>query len=51
MIRERRNIAEITGYQSGEQSVDPDIIKLNTNENPFPPSPLIANALREFSTN
>ena len=50
MIRERRNIAEITGYQSGEQSVDPDIIKLNTNENPFPPSPSIANALREFST-
>ena len=50
MSRERKNIAAITGYKSGEQSVDPEIIKLNTNENPYPPSPLISNALAEFST-
>ncbi|MFL2529467.1 MAG: histidinol-phosphate transaminase [Candidatus Azotimanducaceae bacterium] len=46
---ERTNIAVLTGYKSGEQSVNPKIIKLNTNENPYPPSPIISNALKEFS--
>ena len=33
------------GYSSGEQPADPDIIKLNTNENPYPAGPAVASAL------
>ncbi len=44
----RPAIAAMTGYTPGEQPRDPDIIKLNTNENPYPPSPAVVRALREF---
>ena len=35
----------LEGYTPGEQPDDPSIIKLNTNENPYPPSPKVAEAL------
>ncbi len=34
------------GYTWGEQPEDPHTIKLNTNENPYPPSPAVARALQ-----
>jgi len=46
MSYERDNIAKMTGYASGEQPDDADTIKLNTNENPWPPSPAVEEALR-----
>ena len=42
----RANIAALAGYVPGEQPQDPGIIKLNTNENPYPPSPRVYAALR-----
>jgi histidinol-phosphate aminotransferase len=42
----RKNIAEMEGYVPGEQPRDNDYIKLNTNENPYPPSPRVLSALR-----
>ena len=47
---ERRNIAQMQGYTSGEQPQDGLSIKLNTNENPYPPSPKVAAAIRAFAT-
>ncbi|NCF77662.1 MAG: aminotransferase class I/II-fold pyridoxal phosphate-dependent enzyme [Proteobacteria bacterium] len=38
------------GYASGEQPEDGRSIKLNTNENPYPPSPRVAAALASFAT-
>jgi len=40
----------MAGYVPGEQLNDPDIIKLNTNENPYPPSPRVFDALRAALT-
>jgi histidinol-phosphate aminotransferase len=34
-------------YIPGEQIDDPSIIKLNTNENPYPPSDSVANAIKD----
>ena len=48
MSWERNNIRRMTGYQYGEQPTDPNVIKLNTNENPYPPSPHVAAALAAF---
>ncbi len=45
---ERDNIRQMAGYTSGEQPDDADTLKLNTNENPFPPSPAVARALADF---
>lgn len=47
---ERPNIAAMQGYASGEQPQDQRSIKLNTNENPYPPSPRVAQALADFAT-
>lgn len=46
MSFERNNIRAMTGYTSGEQPSDADTIKLNTNENPYPPGPAVEQALR-----
>lgn len=44
----RAAIAKIAGYAPGEQPQGQPLIKLNTNENPYPPSPKIMAAIREF---
>jgi histidinol-phosphate aminotransferase len=41
----RDNIEALKGYEPGFQPKQRDIIKLNTNENPFPPSPEVMKAL------
>jgi histidinol-phosphate aminotransferase len=43
----RTNITAMQGYVPGEQPRDDGYIKLNTNENPYPPSPRVAAALRK----
>jgi histidinol-phosphate aminotransferase len=43
----RKNIAALAGYVPGEQPRDENVIKLNTNENPYPPSPRVFTALRK----
>lgn len=46
----RANILAMQGYAPGEQLNDPDIVKLNTNENPYPPSPRVFDAIRAALT-
>jgi histidinol-phosphate aminotransferase len=43
----RKNIAALAGYVPGEQPRDEKVIKLNTNENPYPASPRVFAALRK----
>jgi len=43
----RKNIDRMDGYVPGEQPQDGVYIKLNTNENPYPPSPKVLTALKE----
>ncbi|MEE2825789.1 MAG: histidinol-phosphate transaminase [Planctomycetota bacterium] len=42
----RDNILQMSGYQSGEQPQGNKAIKLNTNENPYPCSPSVLQAIR-----
>ncbi len=44
--RPRKNIEDLEGYTPGEQPEGTDLIKLNTNENPYPPSPRVLAAVR-----
>ena len=48
MSRWEENIRKVIPYTPGEQPNQPDMIKLNTNENPYPPSPRVAEVLRSF---
>jgi histidinol-phosphate aminotransferase len=43
----RKNIEGMAGYVPGEQPQDGVYIKLNTNENPYPPSPRVIAALKD----
>lgn len=45
------NVRRVEPYVPGEQPKENDIIKLNTNENPYPPSPNAVKALEHFDTN
>ena len=42
----RRTVARMEGYLPGEQPQERGFIKLNTNENPYPPSPAVRRAIR-----
>lgn len=42
------NIRNVEPYVPGEQPKGGDLIKLNTNENPYPPSPSVEKALKEM---
>ncbi len=42
------NVRRVDPYVAGEQPKDPQIIKLNTNECPYPPAPGVADAARQL---
>src|SRR5229473_2158336 len=46
----RPAIRAMAGYVPGEQPRDGEFIKLNTNENPYPPSPRVFEAIRHAAT-
>src|SRR5947208_15295929 len=44
----RQTVRHMDGYTPGEQpGVGDRVVKLNTNENPFPPSPKVMQAIRD----
>ena len=42
-------VKSLTPYVPGEQPRTEGLVKLNTNESPYPPSPLALQAIREIS--
>ncbi len=46
----RDKVRRVVPYVPGEQPDQPDMIKLNTNENPYPPAPGVRKALEAFDT-
>ena len=45
----RENIEKMAGYEPGFQPKDVNAVKLNTNENPYPPSPKVIEAIKNIS--
>ena len=43
-----KNIRKVVPYVPGEQPQNPDVIKLNTNENPYSPAPGVARVLKSM---
>lgn len=43
-------VRKVVPYVPGEQPQESNLIKLNTNENPYPPAPGVIRALRQFDT-
>ena len=48
MKKWQENIRRVIPYTPGEQPNIPGMIKLNTNENPYPPAPGVRRALGEM---
>lgn len=42
------NVRKVVPYVPGEQPKSNDVIKLNTNECPYPPSPMVLEAIKNF---
>jgi histidinol-phosphate aminotransferase len=47
-MRIARSVQSLVPYTPGEQPKAKSVVKLNTNENPYPPSPLAAKVLESF---
>ena len=48
--RIRQSVEALSAYVPGEQPTDPAVVKLNTNENPYPPSPHVIEAMADIPT-
>ncbi len=46
----RKSVLDMSAYTPGEQPQEGSIIKLNTNENPYPPSPRVVDAIKNALT-
>lgn len=46
----RKHVQEMAGYVPGEQPQESGWTKLNTNENPYPPSPKVVEAIQKAAT-
>lgn len=44
-----KNLRDIEPYVPGEQSKEKDIVKINANENPYPPSPRAVEIMQSFN--
>lgn len=47
-MRIAKSVQKLEAYMPGEQPKARDVVKLNTNENPYPPSPGCAAVLKDF---